>query len=129
MDRWNGKHPTPWDFFFTFNNVSGKNLNWFWDSWFFRNHYIDLSIKNVVKSGSGYAITLMNIGGMPAPADLQINYTDGSKETVHQTPAIWQKDSKQAIVQIKTGKKISTITLEGGIFMDADETNNNWKAK
>jgi len=129
MERWNGKHPTPWDFFFTFNHVSGKNLNWFWDSWFFRNHYIDLSIHNVVKSGSGYAVTLKNIGGMPAPADLQINYTDGSKETVHQTPAIWQKDSKQAIVQIKTGKKISTITLEGGIFMDADETNNNWKAK
>jgi hypothetical protein len=129
MDRWHGKHPTPWDFFFTFNNVSGKNLNWFWDSWFFRNHYIDLSINSVVKSGGGYAITLMNIGGMPAPADLQINYADGTKETVHQTPAIWQKDSRKAIVNIKTGKKISAITLDGGIFMDADEANNHWKEK
>lgn len=35
MARWNGRHPTPWDFFNTFNNVSGKNLNWFWNSWFF----------------------------------------------------------------------------------------------
>lgn len=129
MDRWHGKHPTPWDFFFTFNDVSGKNLNWFWDSWFFRNHYIDLSINNVVKSGSGYAITLMNIGGMPAPADLHINYTDGTSETVHQTPAIWQRDSRKAIVTIKTAKKVSTIKIDGGIFMDADETNNSWKEK
>jgi hypothetical protein len=129
MDRWHGKHPTPWDFFFTFNNVSGKNMNWFWDSWFFRNHYIDLSINSVVKSGGGYAITLMNIGGMPAPADLQINYADGTKETLHQTPAIWQKDSRKAIVNIKTGKKVSAITLDGGIFMDADEANNQWKEK
>ncbi len=129
MDRWHGKHPTPWDFFFTFNNVSGKNLNWFWDSWFFRNHFIDLSINNVVKSGNGYSITLMNIGGMPAPADLLINYADGTKESIHQPPSIWQKDSRNAIVNVKTGKKISSITLDGGIFMDANETNNSWKAK
>ncbi|HEV2644529.1 MAG TPA: M1 family metallopeptidase, partial [Candidatus Elarobacter sp.] len=25
MDRWHGKHPIPWDFFNTFNDVSGKN--------------------------------------------------------------------------------------------------------
>jgi len=24
MERWNGKHPIPWDFFYTFNNISGK---------------------------------------------------------------------------------------------------------
>ncbi|PYO50551.1 MAG: aminopeptidase, partial [Gemmatimonadetes bacterium] len=35
MDRWHGKHPIPWDFFNTFNNVTGQNLNWFWNSWFF----------------------------------------------------------------------------------------------
>ena len=29
MDRWNGKHPAPWDFFYTFNDVSGQDLNWF----------------------------------------------------------------------------------------------------
>jgi hypothetical protein len=32
MDRWHGKHPIPWDMFDTFNDVAGKNLNWFWTS-------------------------------------------------------------------------------------------------
>ncbi|MEO6837077.1 MAG: M1 family metallopeptidase, partial [Ginsengibacter sp.] len=35
MDQWHGKHPLPWDFFYSFNTVSGENLNWFWNAWFF----------------------------------------------------------------------------------------------
>ena len=30
MERWHGKHPTPWDFFYTFDDVSGRDLDWFW---------------------------------------------------------------------------------------------------
>jgi aminopeptidase N len=30
MNRWNGKHPTPYDFFFTFNDVSKQDLSWFY---------------------------------------------------------------------------------------------------
>ncbi|MDQ6890121.1 MAG: M1 family metallopeptidase, partial [Bacteroidota bacterium] len=42
---WNGKHPTPYDFFYSFNNASGKDLNWFWQKWFFGWEYPDLAIK------------------------------------------------------------------------------------
>src|SRR5262249_16464153 len=44
MDRWNGKHPTPYDFFNTFNEVSGENLDWYWNAWFFTHDYPDLAI-------------------------------------------------------------------------------------
>ncbi len=36
MNRWNGKHPLPYDFFNTFNNVTGEDLNWFFDPWFYQ---------------------------------------------------------------------------------------------
>ena len=129
MDRWHGKHPIPWDFFYTFNDVSGKNLNWFWNSWFFSNGYIDLAIEDVKTNADGYTLTIKNIGGFPAPADALITYEDGSTETLHQTPAIWQDDINLATVNIKTQKKIQSIILDGGIFMDADITNNIWKAQ
>ena len=58
MERWHGKHPIPWDFFNTMNDVSGKNLNWFWNSWFFTNSYIDLAVKSVAKSAGGYSVVL-----------------------------------------------------------------------
>lgn len=128
MDRWHGKHPIPWDFFNTFNDVSGKNLNWFWNSWFFNTGYIDLSLDALKKTGTGYSIGIKNIGGYPAPADLVIRYTDSTTETKHLTPAVWQKDQRQASVALATKKKIASVELKGGIFMDADKKNNNWPA-
>ncbi|HMG82094.1 MAG TPA: M1 family metallopeptidase [Ferruginibacter sp.] len=129
MDRWHGKHPTPWDFYYTFNDVSGKNLDWFWNNWFFGTGYIDLAIQNVTANANGYAVTLNNIGGYVAPADLLITYADGTEEKLHQTPAIWENNLSTATVNISTSKKINTIMLDGGIFMDADMTNNKWTAQ
>ena len=124
MDRWHGKHPIPWDFFYTFNDVVKKNMNWFWKNWFFEPNYIDYAVTKAEKKGSGYAITIDNIGGMTAPVDIIAEYSDGTKETFHQTPAIWQSNQKQATVTISAKKKVSSVKLDGGIFMDADESNN-----
>jgi len=127
MDRWHGKHPIPWDFFYTFNDVAKKNLDWFWNNWFFSNNYIDYALKTAVKKGNGYAVTIDNIGGMDAPVDIIATYEDGSTEKFHQSPSIWQADQKQATVNISTKKKPVTVTLNGGIYMDADESNNSMK--
>lgn len=129
MQRWNGKHPSPWDFFYSFNDISGRNLNWFWNSWFFSPNYIDLTVKSVSTVGSGYSVVINNTGGMPAPFDILLEYSDGSKETIHQDAMIWQRDPLSAIIPIKTGKKLSSLKLEGGIFMDANTADNSWTKK
>lgn len=129
MDRWHGKHPIPWDFFNTFNNVAGRNLNWFWNSWFFSPDYIDLAAHKPVANAQGYTLQVDNIGGMAAPFDVNITYTDGSTDTLHQTPGVWQANLQQAQVRIPTKKKIQSLNIDGGIFMDADVTNNVWPAK
>ena len=108
---------------------SGKNLNWFWNEWYFTNSYIDLAVTSVTKAGNGYTVVIDNIGGMPAPVDRQCDYTDGSSETVHQTPAIWAADLKRATVSLTTSKTLKSLTLDGGIWMDADTTNNSWGQK
>lgn len=127
MDRWHGKHPTPWDFFNTFNNVSGKNLDWFWNNWFFSNHYIDLKLQDATKQGKGYAVTIDNIGGMAAPVNIIATYSDGTIEVFHQTPAIWEKNNSKAVVNIAAAKSITSLKIDGEIFMDADTSNNSLK--
>ncbi|SOD99589.1 M1 family metallopeptidase [Spirosoma fluviale] len=127
MARWHGKHPTPWDMFYSFNNASGKDLNWFWSNWFFSNNYIDLAIQNVAMTPTLCSVTIQNIGGYVAPTDVIVTFTDGTSQTVHQTPAIWQANQRLAIVKIPVKKKVASVRLEGGIFMDADEQNNVWK--
>jgi hypothetical protein len=128
MKRWNGKHPLPWDFFNTYSDVAGKNLNWFWNNWFFSNGYIDYGLDEVKKSPDGYSISIKNIGGFFAPVDVIIKYTDGTIETKHLTPSAWEKDAKRTMVAVSTNKKIESVKLDGGIFMDADESNNHTPA-
>jgi hypothetical protein len=126
MHRWNGKHPNPWDFFNTFSNVAGKNLNWFWNNWFFGNGYIDYKLDTVKKSGPGYDVVIKNLGGFFAPVDAVIRYADGTSETRHLSPAIWEKDAREAHVSVATKKKIESVTLEGGIYVDATPADNRW---
>jgi hypothetical protein len=122
MERWHGKHPIPWDFFNSVNDISGKNLNWFWRSWYFSNYYIDLAVANVTKTSTGYTVTIDNKGGMPAPVDVVLRYSDGSSQTVHETPTIWEASLRRASVKVATRKRIQSVSLDGGIFMDADTT-------
>jgi hypothetical protein len=129
MDRWHGKHPIPWDFFNSVNDITGQNLNWYWNSWYFSTNYIDLAIGGVEKTGNGYSVVLNNIGGMPTPVDLEAHYGDGSNEVVHETAAIWAADQRRATVMIPTNKSLQSLNLNGGIWVDADTTNNRWTQK
>jgi hypothetical protein len=129
MDRWHGKHPIPWDFFYSVNDITRQNLDWFWKAWFFEHSYIDLGVASATKTAGGYAVTLVNVGGMPAPVNLVVTYRDGTTESVHQTPAIWRPNVKRAMVQLAAKKPVQSIALSGGIWMDADASNDRWVAK
>jgi hypothetical protein len=129
MNNWHGKHPIPWDYFNSMNTGSGKNLNWFFNNWFFTNYYIDLNLQKVEKVNGGYSFAIENIGGFAIPFNVKLTYADGSTVSFHQTPGIWQNNQKQISITIKTNKTIKSAVLDGGIFMDADESNNKWTEK
>jgi hypothetical protein len=126
MNTWNGKHPIPWDFFNCINTSSGKNLNWFFHNWFFTNNHIDLMIEKVEDVNSKNTIWIKNVGGFAIPFDVVIVYADGSKEVLHQNPAVWQANQKNASISLKSNKAIKSISLDNGIFMDASPLNNIW---
>ena len=126
MNNWHGKHPIPWDYFYSMEKGCGKDLNWFFYNWFFTPSWIDLDLAKVDKSSKGYVLDIKNIGGFAVPFDVIATYDDGSSETFHQTPKVWEKDQKEITVKIKTGKAAKSITLDGGIFVDANEKDNTW---
>lgn len=127
MDEWHGKHPIPWDFFNIINTATGQNLNWFWNSWFFSNNYIDLALKDVKTSSGTTTVSVQNVGGMPAPFDIVVTYNDGTTERFHQKPSVWQKDGKAVTIPLKTKKAVSSVKLDGSIYMDAEPKDNDWK--
>lgn len=127
MERWNGKHPIPWDFFYSINDGSGQNLNWYWNNWFFSNNYIDLRIEKATVKGNSYTVAVKNIGGFAVPFDVKIVYTDGKEQLTHISPAIWKSGQKQVDVEVKANQAVKSIVLDGGIFMDAAPEDNVWK--
>ena len=129
MDRWNGKHPIPWDMFNSFSNVSGKDLSWFWNNWFFTSNYMDVAVENVTVTKTGYSINIKNIGGYVVPVNIVIEYADGSKETIHQTAGIWEKNQQAITVNVNTKKKITYLNLDGDLYMDANNKDNSWGTK
>jgi hypothetical protein len=129
MAAWQGKHPTPWDFFNSFNAASGRDLGWFWKNWYFDNGYIDLALRDVKRTSEGYSVVLENRGGFAAPVDLVATYSDGSTETFHETIGIWKANQRTSTVMLKTRKMISTLMLSGGIWMDAERRNDTWNAR
>ena len=129
MARWHSKHPSPWDFFNSFNNISGKDLDWFWNSWFFSHGYTDVGIEKVTRDREDYAIKINNIGGFDIPFDVKINYSDGTMEDIHETPMVWEKDQKQTTINIKTKKSIRSLTIDTGLWADANEKDNVWKGE
>jgi hypothetical protein len=128
MGNWNGKHPIPWDYFNSMSKGSGKDLGWFFYNWFYTPSYIDLDLDSVEKVSRGYTLSIKNIGGFAVPFDVVATFNDGTTQTFHQTPMVWKQDQKQIAVKIKTRKTVKSITLDGGIFMDANEKDNTWTA-
>ncbi len=128
MNRWKGKHPAPFDFFQTWNDASGQNLDWFWKPWFFDWGYPDLGIQAVIKDEAAHAqvILISRNGNIPVPLHLEVEYTDGTKATIHETAAVW-RDGKQAFrVACAEGKTIKSAVLGKTTIPDADKKDNKW---
>lgn len=119
MDSWKGKHPLPWDFFYSFNSATQQNLNWFWNNWFFSNYYIDLKVKQI-DTGT---VQVENVGGFAIPFDVKVRLSDGTEKLTHYSPAVW-RGTKAINIKTITGKKIKSIVIDGGIYMDATRADN-----
>ncbi|MBK7093562.1 MAG: M1 family metallopeptidase [Saprospiraceae bacterium] len=120
IKRWAGKHPMPYDFFKTFNEISGENLDWFWKSWYFDIGYPDLGII----MPDSKTIVVENFGRLPLPFVTIINYEDGTNNTMEYNMKIWKNSKTKLVVPVTIEKKIRNITLENPKFIDLDTSNN-----
>lgn len=83
IKRWNGKHPTPYDFFFTIEDVTGDELNWFFEPWFFKQGFPDLAIDSAFVKDDLLKIEISKEGELPVPAALTVKFKDGSTKRIY----------------------------------------------
>ena len=77
------KHPTPNDIKRTAERVSGAELDWYLTDWTETTNTIDYGIKQVSEISDITSISIERIGRMPMPIDLEVEYTDGTKESFY----------------------------------------------
>ena len=129
ISQWQGKHPMPYDFFYSMNEGSGKNLNWFWKRWFFEGGVTDMAIKSADKSTTGYNIMIENKSMKPMPVDLTVTYTDGTVEKLHNSIGVWQRGDQQITMPVITPKNIRKIKLGSMYVPDKNPADNIFEIK
>ena len=129
LQTWKSKHPTPYDLFYCFNNYTGKDLNWFWDKYFFSRECPDLKIENVQLEEEKVIITINNIGGLPVPVWLKIFYEDKSADEHTYSMDVWKNNEQTLRIELNTTKDIQYITLGDEKIPDINDSDNVMNSK
>lgn len=130
IDAWAYKHPYPQDFFNTFENVSGRNLDWFWHSWYYEAWTLDHAVADVATQDDGRAtVTVRDLGRAFMPARLTVTRVDGSTAQ-HTVPVrVWLEGRTEATLDLPAGPAIERIEIDAErVFPDIDHSNNVWAA-
>lgn len=130
VKRWAFKHPTPWDFFHTMENVAGEDLGWFWRGWVLNNWKLDQGVKEVKyvenDPAKGALITLENLEEMAMPVSLAITQENGKTDTLTVPVEIWQKGPVK-VISVPTTSKLKSVVIDPlHDFPDVNAANNTW---
>lgn len=128
IDRWAFKHPTPWDFFHTMENVSGEELTWFWRGWFFNKWKIDQAVKSAKYIDGdfkkGVQITVENIGQLPMPTTVQLRFKDGTSKNVKIPIEVWKRNTEWTF-KVDSDKEIKEVQIDPDSQIPDTNLNNN----
>ena len=131
--RWAFKHPTPWDFFHTIENVSGEDLSWFWRAWVFNSWKLDQTVKEVKYNKGdmtkGAEITISNLEKMAMPVSVIVKETNGNEYKLDLPVEIWQRGPNYTFT-VNSTTEIKEVTLDPlKKLPDFNRDNNSWKKK
>jgi len=126
--RWTGRHPEPADFFNTFDDVSGRDLSWFWRSWFYEPWSLDQALGPVRVDGDSVAITVEDVGLAPMPVRLAVTRADGSVQRLELPASAWLDGSRRHVVRVAARPEVVRVEIDPeGAFPDVDRSNQVWE--
>ena len=124
VKRWNGKHPIPYDFFFTFDDYLNEDLSWYWKPWFFDPGYPEISIGNVNFSDNECSVEIIKEGNLPVPIRLKYIFDDNKEDYEYRKVSIWKEGKDKVIINKRFNKKLVKIELDTKEIPDIDKSNN-----
>ena len=125
--RWIGKHPYPYDFFNTMADVAGRDLSWFWTTWFYQPWPLDQAIASVATQGDSTAITIEDRGLAPMPVLLAITRSDGTTQRMTVPVDVWLGGARRHVVRVPASPSVARVVIDpDALFPDMDRSNQVW---
>ena len=110
-----------------FEAVAGRDLDWFWRSWYYETWKLDQAIAAVESSEDGTRIVIEDRGLIPMPVRLRITFADGSVMRAELPAEQWLSGTTITEITVPGGKEIIRVEIDPEfLFPDADRSNNNW---
>jgi hypothetical protein len=126
--RWTGRHPYPPDFFNTISEVSGRDLSWFWRSWFYEPWSLDQAIASVREEGDSVAITVEDRGLAPMPVVLAVTREGGKVERVTAPVDVWLSGARKWVARVSATPRIVSVEIDpDAAFPDVNRDNQRWR--
>jgi hypothetical protein len=109
-------------------DVSGRDLAWFWRGFFYTSAALDQSVESVKQDPDGSShVTLASLGDAVMPVELELSFDDGTTERVKLPVEIWYGGNRY-VYQLNPGKTIVSARVNpDGTLSDAATTNDSWK--
>ena len=125
--RWVGKHPYPWDFFNAIESVGGRDLSWFWTTWFYEGWPLDQAVASVETRGARTTITVEDRGLASMPVRLAVTRADGRIERDSMPARLWNVGTRRSSTSVSAKPAITKVEIDPEqLFPDVNRENNTW---
>lgn len=129
ISEWAYKHPTPWDFFNTFERFAGEDLDWFWTSFYYETWRLDHAVRTVAPAAGGaQRVVIEDLGNAVFPGSVRIR-TSGGEIIEEDIPVeYWLSGSTtfEVTVPAEAGRVTRVEVDPDGFAPDVDRSNNFW---
>jgi hypothetical protein len=128
QQRWAWKHPYPWDFFNTVEEVAGEDLDWFWRTWFYETWTLDQAVGGVTEGPGGATIVIQDRGLAPMPARVTVTRENGETQMVEVPVETWLEGLRTATLTLpRAASPVIRVEIDArNEFPDIDRENNVW---
>jgi hypothetical protein len=123
--RWAFKHPHPLDLFWTFEDVSGRDLDWYFFPWMYTTGVMDQAVVEVRDERDRQVIVVEDRGEIAMPIILRVSTDAGQTGHIMTAHDVWV-DGRAVIPVAMQGKVVEIIVDPEERFPDLNRADNRW---
>lgn len=128
FDQWAFKHPSPWDFFNSLEHAAGRDLDWFWSSWYHETWVLDHAVHEIKQGADGPLIVIDDHGFVPMPTHIVIETSNAGTLERDIPVSYWL--SGEVVYELElpaTVGEVLQVTIDPEeLFPDVNRANNVW---